>query len=152
MDKKKFNDLIDRLDGRINFVLKDVSELKSHVSNINLMLKSGKEIERLNNGISHAISYADKKFESIMEELRKFDVRRIDLAKIESRMKAIKSDMHKFEDVVVDVNKLKETFLNFRKKSLTKYNFSRLEKWMSEIEKELLELISIKSELSSFSN
>jgi len=151
MDRKQFKILQKKFDGQLNLVLKDVADLKENINKINNVLKYGKEIDRLNKAISNALNFSEKKFSTIMDEISRFDVKKIDLAKIESRSNALRDEMEKFTDIVVDVKQLKENFIKFRKKALTKYNFSRLERWMGEIEKELLELISIRGELSKLS-
>jgi len=130
MDERQFENLQKKFDNQANFVSKDILKIKDRVDKIDAMLKSGKEIDRLNKAISNALNFSEKKFSGLLEEMSKFNVRKIDLNKLESKLIAFKNEMDKFEEVAEDVKQIKENFIKFRKKALTKYNFSRLEKWI----------------------
>lgn len=148
---EQIKNLQNNFDKQISILAKDISGLRERVLRIDDILRSGKEIERLHNSVSNAIALTEKKFSSLSDEMKKIDVRRIDLAKIESRQSAFRNEMEKFADLPKEIEELKENLIRFRKNTLTRYNFSRLERWMKEIEKELLELISIRAELSRLS-
>jgi predicted RNase H-like nuclease (RuvC/YqgF family) len=148
---KAIESLQKKFDQKLQQVARDFSNLKNHVIRIDNVLRGGKEVEKLNKSIENSMHISEKKFNAIAEEMGKIDVRRIDLAKLESRLNALRNELDKFTNTISDVQQLKENFIIFRKKALTKYNFSRLERWMKEIEKELLELISIKGEVSGLS-
>jgi molybdopterin biosynthesis enzyme MoaB len=139
---------IKKYENQIAELVNDVAGLREKIGKIDAILRSGREIERLDSAISNAVILTEKRFSGLAEEMGRVEVKRIDLAKIESKVVAFRNEMEKFVNLPGDIEQIKESLLAFRKKSLTRYNFMRLERWMKEIENELLELISMKAELT----
>ncbi|MBW3014668.1 hypothetical protein KY335_05515 [Candidatus Woesearchaeota archaeon] len=135
---------------------KEVDKLKSNVDEISKSLKtfaSEKSMKDTFDQVSKKLSeLVDKK--EYQEKIKKFDdilsekhVRKIDLAKVETQVSNFRKELDAINSVSKSFQVLKEDFIDFKKKALTRYNFDKLEKWIQEIEKDILALVALKKKV-----
>ncbi|MBD3259928.1 hypothetical protein GF371_04845 [Candidatus Woesearchaeota archaeon] len=157
-----------------------INKLKLSDDKVDKLLVLNKSVEKLNS-IVEGLEYSMKKFadkESTKEELSEIkkrfsdyveksdyndrlkevdkqleirNVKLIDLAKIETKINSIKKDVNDLSELDNDLKSLKENFLKFKKSALTKYNVEKHEKWVKELEKDLLQLISLRKKVDALS-
>lgn len=150
-------------DGKINELLalnQTVQKLNSSVDELKQSMKkfadkenTKDELEDLNKRFGDYVETTkyDERLKEVDRQLEARNVKIIDLAKIETKLNTLKKDIDDLHDVEGDLKSLKEDFIGFKKTALTKYNVDKHEKWVKELEKDLLQLISLRKKVDALS-
>ncbi|MCK4669629.1 MAG: hypothetical protein KAT43_00380 [Nanoarchaeota archaeon] len=135
---------------------KDFVNLQRKVGDMTTLLKtsaSEKEVKNKFENVTKKLAETvdkkeyNEKIKQIDDILSSRHVRKIDLAKVESQVNNLKKELEALGSAGKSFNVLKEDFIDFKKKALTKYNFDKFEKWIKEIEKDVLVLVALKKKV-----
>jgi hypothetical protein len=130
-----------------------VDELKQNMKKFADKDQTKEELSDMN---KRFLDYVEKssynsKIKEIDKQLEIRDVKLIDLAKVETKINSVKKNVQVLSDMDKNILKLKEDFLKFKKTALTRYNVDKQEKWIKELEKDLLQLISLRKKVDALS-
>lgn len=122
-----------------------VAHLKEEFESLAKKNKVEEELRVLNKRFSDFVEAKDfnAAVKKIDDDLSVRNVRRIDLAKVETRVNVFRKEIEDLQYLDKVVNKLREDFLDFKEKALTKYHINKHEAWVKEIERDVLELAKL---------
>lgn len=140
---------------------KDLADLQKKIDSVSGHLKEfapekkiRAELDRISKNISETVSQKqyNEKIKQIDEILAAKHVKKIDIAQVEAQINNLRKELESLHSAEKDIKALKEDFISFRKQALTRYNFDKLEKWIKEIETDVLDLVSLKKKVDMLSS
>ena len=163
--KQDNNKLLIYFDNYKKVVDKDLSDLKLKEkqvlealqvsTNLQTLKKNFERLEKATEKAAGSFVKADdynKTVKNLKGELDKKSLSRVEIRELEKDMSSLKRDLAKLNKVHNSVENLDKALQKVRANSLTRYNFDKQARWIKEIEKDVLDLVSLKTKVDQLAS